>query len=247
MHSVQNIAHRGASAYAPENTLPSFDLGLAMGADALETDVRATRDGVLVLCHDARVDRVSDGTGALADLTLHELRQMDFGRGFAPRFGGTPLLLAEDFLRRYGPRCSLALEIKADGVGEPLADMVIAAGLATSVVFTSFELRWLEELRRSAPWAAAGFLARNFDDDALHQALALGLRQICPPAPATTAAKVEKAHRLGLTVRAWGVDGDEAQNRALAAGVDGMTTNWPDRLARRLLELGWQRPRRRAG
>lgn len=239
-HNVQVIAHRGASAYAPENTIPAFDLALEMGADAIETDVRATHDGVLVLCHDAAVDRVSDGTGAVASLSYDELQRLDFGGGRAARYAGTRIMSAQDFLQRYGWRCPLALEIKADGVYRPLAEMVVAAGLLGDVVFTSFEPAWLESLRALLPEAQIGYLARSFEDAVIGQALARGLQQICPPARALDAAQVKKAHEAGLVVRAWGIASDEDQNLALDAGVDGMTTNWPDRLVARLVELGWR-------
>ena len=240
MPDIQVIAHRGASAYAPENTFPSFDLALEMGADALETDVRATHDGVLVLCHDASVERISNGHGAVAQLSYAELCRLDVGGWFADRFAGTRIVTAEMFLQHYGRRCPLVLEIKAGDVYMQLAEMVAAAGLMQSVVFTSFELDWLESLHGSIAQARIGYLARSFDDEVIVRTCRLGFEQICPPARALTAAQVEKAHRLGLTVRAWGIDSEETQNMALDAGVDGMTTNWPDRLIARLRALGWR-------
>jgi glycerophosphoryl diester phosphodiesterase len=205
MHTVQVLAHRGASAYAPENTIAAFDLALDMGADALETDVRVTRDGVLVLCHDAPVDRISDGQGQVAALTLDELKRLDFGVRFAPEFAGQRILTVAEFLERYGARLPLALEIKADHVVKPLYAMVRRMGLTDQVTFTSFDLT-----------------------------------QICPAAADVDSELVDKAHRNGLSVRAWGVTSETLHERALRAGVDGMTTNWPDRLIARLLALGWR-------
>src|SRR5579859_5877640 len=107
------IAHRGASAYAPENTEVAFDQGVALGADALETDVRATRDGVLVLLHDANVDRTTSGNGPVAELTWQEVQQLDAGAWKAARYAGQRVPRLDWFLDRYGAICPLYLEIKA--------------------------------------------------------------------------------------------------------------------------------------
>lgn len=95
------FAHRGASGYAPENTIAAFDLARRMGATGIETDVRLSRDGVLVLVHDKRVDRTSDGTGRVADLTWVELARLDAGAWFDPRFTGERIVRPAPFLERY--------------------------------------------------------------------------------------------------------------------------------------------------
>lgn len=95
------FAHRGASGYAPENTLAAFDLARRMGATGIETDVRLSRDGLLVLAHDERVDRTTDGTGRVADLTWDELARLDAGGWFDPRFAGERIVQPAPFLDRY--------------------------------------------------------------------------------------------------------------------------------------------------
>jgi len=95
---VRCIAHRGASGYAPENTRAAFDLAIAMGADAIETDVRLTADGHPVLFHDAVVDRVSDGRGPVDDHTLEELRRLDLGSWFGSDAAGERLLTLDEAL-----------------------------------------------------------------------------------------------------------------------------------------------------
>src|ERR671934_1125696 len=82
------LAHRGASAYAPENTFAAFERALALRADGIETDVRASKDGQLVLVHDERVDRTTDGEGRVSDLSFAELQELDAGASFNPRFAG---------------------------------------------------------------------------------------------------------------------------------------------------------------
>jgi glycerophosphoryl diester phosphodiesterase len=240
MQQVEVIAHRGASAYAPENTLAAFEMALAMHADAIETDVRMTSDHVLVLCHDARIDRVSDGMGEVASLSLAELTALDFGFWKGEQYRSQRIVVAGRFLEVYGRRCPLVLEIKGDGVWQPLAALVRGAGIMDGVVFTSFELTWLEALRRAEPQAHIGYLTRQLDAEMIRRICKLGFGQICPAAAGLDRATVALAHESGLVVRAWGIDSDDDQNHALQCGVDGMTTNWPDRLLARLVELGWR-------
>jgi glycerophosphoryl diester phosphodiesterase len=240
MHTVQVIAHRGASAYAPESTIAAFDLALDMGADALETDVRMTSDDIPVLCHDATVDRISDGQGEVAAMTIDQLKRLDFGVRFAPEFAGQRILTVAEFLDRYGARLPLVLEIKAEEANKPLCAMVRRWGLIDQTTFTSFNDAWLRGLHRLDPQLEIGLLTKVFDDKTIQMVKTFGFRQICPPAADVDAALVLKAQRSGLSVRAWGVSSDDLHERALQAGVDGMTTNWPDRLIARLLALGWR-------
>ena len=95
------LAHRGASGYAPENTLAAFDLARRMGANGIETDVQLSRDGVMVLVHDERVDRTTDGSGRVADLTWEQLARLDAGSWFAPAFAGQRIMQLAPFLDRY--------------------------------------------------------------------------------------------------------------------------------------------------
>src|SRR5690348_10584821 len=95
------LAHRGASGYAPENTHAAFELACQMRADAIETDFRLTRDGVLVLVHDERVDRTTDGSGSVSELTWEQLARLDAGAKFRPDFAGERIPRVDEFLDRY--------------------------------------------------------------------------------------------------------------------------------------------------
>src|SRR4051794_15279621 len=110
------LAHRGASAYAPENTFAAFDRAVALRTDGIETDVRASKDGALVLVHDERVDRTTDGEGRVHDLTLAELQLLDAGVPFNPRFAGERIPTVDALLDRHGGRLALCLEVKQPGV-----------------------------------------------------------------------------------------------------------------------------------
>src|SRR5262245_57321842 len=120
------LAHRGASGYAPENTAAAFDRALAMRSDGVETDVRASSDGVLVLVHDERVDRTTDGEGRVHELSFADLARLDAGGPFNPRFAGERIPTVESFLERYGGRLPLCIEVKQPGVEARLVDLVRA-------------------------------------------------------------------------------------------------------------------------
>jgi len=233
-----NLAHRGASAHAPENTLAAFRLGLELGADGLETDLRFTRDGVVVLMHDATVDRTTNGHGEVAALTWDEVRRLDAGSPFGATWAGEPVPSLSSFLDEFAYRARLALELKADGLEPVVARELRSRGLGDSVTVTAFELGRLERMRAELPAVRTGYLTVAFDEAGLRRLVEAGVRQACPRADSISAAMVECAHALGLEVRAWGVRSEADMLRALDAGVDGMTVNWPDRLAAELRRRG---------
>lgn len=238
------LAHRGASGYAPENTMAAFDQAVGLKADGIETDVRASRDGVLVLMHDQRVDRVTDGEGAVADLTFDQLRRLDSGASFNARFAGQRIARLDELLERHGGRRALCLELKQPGLESRLIDAVENAGLLRPipkanglprdqlplppVSFTSFSFDSCLALARLAPKALIGFLTQSLDDLTIKRTADAGLRQICPRADACTSERIVRARERGLGVRAWAVTDREVLRQAVEAGVDGLTCNWPD-------------------
>ncbi|HKX17691.1 MAG TPA: glycerophosphodiester phosphodiesterase family protein [bacterium] len=221
------LAHRGASAYAPENTTASFDLALAMGAHGIETDLRATRDGTVVLVHDAAVDRITDGCGDVAALTFREIQGLDAGRWFHPRVAGLRAPDLVSFLRAYGGRTTLELELKAAAAIEPSLDAVRAHG-AGIVTFTSFRYALLETVRRHAPSARIGWLVDRVTVDVLAGLRALRGVQICPAIARLTADHVRIAHDWGLRVRVWGVEDRIDAWRAAVCRAVGATVDDPD-------------------
>jgi glycerophosphoryl diester phosphodiesterase len=230
------LAHRGASAYAPENTFAAFDLAHEMGAPAVETDVRATRDGTLVILHDSTVDRTTDGHGAVADLTLTDVKSLDAGGWFAPRFAGQRIPTLEEFLARYRATFPICLEIKALEIEETVLAAVAAARLSFPPTYTSFEFETVERLGKLAPAARIGYLSRTFDSATIARTRRAGATQICPHAADLASDLIDEARAAGLEVRAWGVSDDALLARAIAHGVDGLTTNWPDRGLRLVAE-----------
>ena len=114
-------AHRGVNFAAPENTLPAFALAVAMGADEIELDLWPTKDGRLIVCHDPSVDRTGNGTGLISSLTLEEIRRLDAGEWFSPRFRGTRFPLFEEVLDLVQGKCVLNIHIKSPRKNAPVS------------------------------------------------------------------------------------------------------------------------------
>ncbi|MFD3697290.1 glycerophosphodiester phosphodiesterase [Streptomyces sp. NPDC058646] len=241
------VAHRGASHEHPEHTLAAYRQAVADGADALECDVRLTADHQLVCVHDRRVERTSDGRGAVSGMTYAELRALDFGAWKGEEHAGARVLLFEDLLREAlaAPRpVGLAVETKhptrAGGRLEAeLVRMLRAYGLADGasglVEVMSFSRTALTRLHRLAPGLPAVYLVE---------------RRIRPPRPpyATHAgpgidlvrqdpALVARLRARGLSVRVWTVDDPEDVELCVRLGVDTIITNRPREVRKLLADM----------
>lgn len=225
------IGHRGAAALAPENTWDSFDAALRVGVDAVETDVRATSDGVLVLLHDARLDRTTDGEGLVHETPWSVVQKLDAGTWFSEAFRGARVPRLRDTLARYGEETHLVLEIKQAGIVPAVLALVRGLGLLNRVTFTSFDFAQVRDLKASEPEAKVGFLTSDVSwANALRTADA-HLDQFCPPAALATCERVAHWRELGLVVRVWGVETSEMMWAAAKACVDGMTVDFPHLLS----------------
>ncbi|MEW6755804.1 MAG: glycerophosphodiester phosphodiesterase family protein [Candidatus Latescibacterota bacterium] len=231
------LAHRGASAYAPENTFAAFDLALEMGAPGLETDVRATADGQLVLLHDERVDRTTNGTGRVAEMALAQVQALDAGSWKGPEFAGERIPTLAAFLGRYGRRALLRLEVKAPGIESALLETGRAAGLLSDVEFSSFAWEAVARLCSLTPGARVGWLVQAVDAQIIARAAAAGVRFLSARAETLGPEALRHGREAGLEVGAWGVQDDGLLARVVALGVDAFTSNWPDR-ALKLLAAG---------
>jgi glycerophosphoryl diester phosphodiesterase len=225
MSFVRNIAHRGASAYAPENTTQALDLAIDMGADAIETDVQLTRDGHLVLFHDTTIERTSNGTGRIGDHSLADLQALDCGSWFSPECAGARMLKLHDALESFLHRIPFVLEIKDPKAALPMIETI---PIVDRIEITSFDWDALILARDRVPHFRFGFLTPRFDDDEIDHCITANLQQICPHADTVTPELVSAAHQRGLDVRAWGISHREQITHLQATGVDGTTCNWPD-------------------
>lgn len=224
---MQVIGHRGAAALAPENTWYSFDTALEIGVDAIETDVRATSDGELVLLHDANLNRTTNGSGPVNELPWSTVSQLDAGSWFDKKYSAARIPLLQKTLEHYGERIPFVLEIKQPGIEERVVEMVNVLGLLPRITFTSFNFETAEYVKQIVPAAKVGFLTSNTDRETIQRVLVAQLDQFCPPAAAVTPELVSGWKTLGLEVRAWGVKDVAIMQNAIQAGVDGMTVDFP--------------------
>ena len=226
------IAHRGASSYAPENTIAAFDLALQMGARHLELDVHLTRDDYLVIIHDDTLGRTTNGTGPVASQTLATLQTLDAGAWFGEAFVGARIPTLAEVLTRYQGRAHLHIELKGHTAHLPqqTVDLVRVHGMVPHVTFTSFQHAHLQTMRAYAPELPMGWLVGEISAAVIAQAHALGCAQLCPRASLVTPELVQRLHAEGFRVRAWGVADDALMRQVVDAGADGMTVNFPDKL-----------------
>ncbi|MBI1926679.1 glycerophosphodiester phosphodiesterase [Candidatus Poribacteria bacterium] len=215
--------HRGAAKLEPENTLRSIQKAIDLGVDQIEIDVHLTRDGHLVVIHDATVDRTTDGHGAVADLTLLEAKQLDAGKGER-----IPTLL--EVMEVVRGKVILQIELKGPDTAEPVVRAVEQNGMVGEVVLTSFVHERLREVHRLNPNIALGALWSHPPDDACEQALHIGAEALHIQHQNIDAGLVQKAHASGLKLRAWNPDTIEEMQRVIALGVDAVGSNRPDLL-----------------
>lgn len=234
------FAHRGGARLRPENTLLAFDHGMSLGADGLEFDVRLSRDGVVVVHHDATLERTTDGAGPVAARTADELARLDAGfnfNGFRGRTGGVPRL--DEVLRRY-PNARCIIELKADEpeLAHRTIDTVRAADALERVALGSFSTRVLRAARAREPGLVTG-ASREETRLALYRSwVRWPVRR--PPyrefqVPEVSGATrvvsprfVRYAHEAGVAVRVWTVDDERDMLRLLSWGVDGLISDRPD-------------------
>lgn len=235
---TQVWAHRGASGYAPENTMAAFELAVSMGANGIELDLQRSADGRLVVCHDETIDRTSNGRGAIVEMTFDELRQHDFNCGIA---GIEPLripLLEEVFELIRPTGISINVELKDSEEPYPGLDIQARAlaekmGVADRVLYSSFNHYTLQTLHRSAPDVPFGVLFGDTHVDPWDYAAKLGAVAIHPYFRSLIDPDaVARSHDLGLAVNVWTVNHDADLRQMFARGVDAVITNYPDRAIR---------------
>lgn len=228
------VAHRGASGHAPENTLAAFQRAVELGATFIETDLHATRDGHFVAIHDDTVDRTTNGSGEVKKFTLDELRKLDAGLWFDRDFLGERVPTLEEILE-FSRKNDVVfyLELKhaaVTGMDHALAAVLRKAQGAPRTVVISFDPATLAPLRRIEPSIMTGLLVEEPTPGCIQTALDLGARQLCPGFLGVSAELVEQAHRADLHVVTWTVNMVEEMRSMISVGVDGIMTDFPDRL-----------------
>jgi glycerophosphoryl diester phosphodiesterase len=235
------IAHRGASGHAPENTLAAYERAVQLGAGFIETDLHLTRDARFVAIHDATLERTTNGRGNVRDFTLAELRQLDAGMWFDREFMGQRIPTLEEVLK-FGKEHDVIfyLEVKYDaawGMHHSLVAELHKSQSTARTIVISFDEATLTALRMVDSTMMMGLLVDRPREDFAKVAIELGVRQLCPRVDLVTPKFVEDAHRVDLQVATWTADDPEVMRTMAAAGVDGIMSNFPDRLQTVLEEV----------
>jgi glycerophosphoryl diester phosphodiesterase len=229
------IGHRGAAAYAPENTLASFRRAVELGADAVEFDLHRTRDGRFAVIHDDTVDRTTNGQGPVHAYGFDELRRLDAGSWKAPEFAGERIPSFEEVIQSLPERILLFAELKsgsarAPGIEEDLAHFLRERDALERVRVSSFDHRALARLRQFLPELQTGALFTCLPVDLVGLAQDCGAQALHPNFHHLTADAVGEAHAAGLAVNTWTVNEPRDIAAVRAWGVDGMFSDFPDRL-----------------
>lgn len=230
------FGHRGASGYAPENTLEAFELAVRMGADGVELDVHLTKDGELVVTHDERIDRVSDGTGLVAEHTLAELKKLRFNKTFPEYADARIPTLKEVFelIRPTGLRINTELKnsyIDYPNLEQRVIELAAKEGMLDRLIFSSFNHYSMQRVKAIDRSLFCGLLYEATLVNSWDYAAALGMDALHPhfSEVLVPGGECEKAHARGIAVNTWTVNTEEDLRAVFLAGADVIITNYPDR------------------
>ena len=214
------IGHRGARAYAPENTLASFKKALEIGVDAVELDVRKTKDNQLVVIHDADVKRTTRGEGLVSELTLKEIKSFSAEKG-------EKIPTLEETLDFLDKKVKVFIELKETGIEEQVLSIVHAKGLEKNVVITSFLEDALKKVRELDKDIETGLIYAKHKNP-IKVALELKANYLFALYRFTHTANVQKAHENGLKVIVWTINTPQEVEEYAKKGVDGIASDKPD-------------------
>ena len=233
-------AHRGASGYAPENTLESFDLAARMGAGGVELDVHLCRTGELVVAHDETVDRVSDGSGRILDFSLKELKSLTFNRTHPEYSSARIPLLSEVFELLKPTGLSINIELKNSIIDYPDLERRVLESAARDfdlnrILFSSFNHHSMLRMKALEPSVPCGLLYEAVLLSPWEYAKKLGMDAIHPHYSEIllSADECTLAHAAGIQVNTWTVNTPEAMDAVLSKGADILITNYPDQVLNR--------------
>jgi len=234
---VKVFAHRGLSSIAPENTMAAFERAIVINVDGIETDVQLSRDGKIVICHDEKVDRTTNGRGYIKDYTWEELQAFDAGSWFSPEFANARIPGLEDLLKlvRKTDLC-LNIELKTDKVFYPqieekVLELLEKYDFVDRVRISSFNFESLLKVKAILPQIETAAIMKdpnkvmNFWD----QISDLTVKAIHPSYQYVTTELIDEARKRGLEVNAWTPNQPEEIGHLLKIGTHGVITDFPDR------------------
>lgn len=227
-------AHRGASGYAPENTLVSFQKAADMQADGIELDVQRTKDGKLVIMHDETVDRVSDGKGWLKDYTYEELEKLNVNLNF-PAYGVVRVPTLEEVYRLVlKTEMTVNVELKTgvlfyEGIEEEVLELTKKMGMLERTVFSSFNHYSIMKMKKLDSSVKTGFLYEDGFLDMPGYAAEHGVEALHPYLYCLQYPNfLEECREKGIAVRPWTINEYAEMKEMCENGIDAMITNYPD-------------------
>jgi glycerophosphoryl diester phosphodiesterase len=240
------FAHRGASAHAPENTLPAFELALRQGADGVELDAKLSADGQVVVIHDQTVDRTTGGRGRVRDLRLAELQALEAGSFFSEAFRGAQIPTLDEIFETIGARALINVELTnygtpRDRLVEKVCGLIEKHGLQDRILLSSFFASNLRQAARLLPGVPRGLLALGGWMGAWARSFAFmfgDYQALHPHLTDAGAEQVERAHKLNRRIHVWTANTPEEIRRLMEWRVDGFFTDDPQMAARALGRTG---------
>lgn len=229
-------AHRGASAYAPENTKVAFEKAIELKANGIELDLQKTKDGKIVIFHDDYIDKKSNGTGKIEEYTYQELLELDFGIWFDNKYKNEKIVLFEDFARDYLDKdLTFAIELKVLEIEKETLEIINRYKVHNNIYITSFLYEALANVRKIDPNIKLSWLIEDrISKENIEKLLRINGNQICPRASLVSKEDIEIANNNGLGVRLWGIDNEEIMKKVYKLNIEGMTVNFPDKLIKLL-------------
>lgn len=229
------IGHRGAAGTHPENTMVSFRRAVELGCDGVEFDIHRTADGHLIVIHDAALGRTANGQGLVMAKTLAELQALDAGSWKGAQFAGERIPTLLELVRGTPPTFKLFLELKAGsihypGIEEELLQLIESEGIRERIQISSFDHKALKRLRELDATLPLGMLYSENLVDPIGMARAIGANALHPTWEWVSPDLVEAAHKEGLQVNTWTVNMPQAIMLMAHCGVDGIMSDFPDRL-----------------
>lgn len=226
------FGHRGACAYTPENTIPSFLQALEMGVHGVELDVHLSKDGIPVVIHDESLDKTTNGRGLVVEKTLAELKALDAGSHKGAEFAGIQIPTLDEVFEALAGRIAVNVEVKAAtaGIEQSVADCIARHGMNNKVIVSSFNPQVLKRFAESQKHLKLGFLIDPMEEGEQIKIWMSSIPHYArhPHYMTIDAAYVRVAHQFGYRVNVWTVnDVDHAVNLA-EMGVDCIMTDTPD-------------------
>lgn len=215
------IAHRGASGLAPENTLLAYRIAIELGADMIELDVHETNDGYLVCIHDYEVDRTTDGTGAIAELSLKELQKLDAGQ-----HEHIPLL--SEVLEHAHGKIRVNIELKVTDVEKQVVQLVREKRMTDHVVVSSFLHGTLEAMHEVDPTITTAVLVSKPMEDLVEYVSDLKAKALNPLHTMVTSELINQMHNHNIQVFPWTINDSSTMLHLVRMRIDGLITDYPD-------------------